>query len=100
MYDFYTRLDYFIFEIKGNEFARLDIKGRNANSELGYIENNGKIRISLGPMERWPNAPDNICTQNNGTKKEYKHVKIDIAYTLINPIFEKYRVSHTVINQQ
>ena len=100
VYDFYTVCDYFIFEIKDNEFANLDIKGRNVNSELGYIENNGEIRISLGPMERWPDAPTNVCTQKDGKIKEYKHVKIDIGYTLTNPFLKKIGFFLRVMNQQ
>jgi len=78
VYDIYTNKDYFEIDFKEKDFVGMEIKGRNVNSELAYIEDDGIIRVSLGPMNRWPDAPID----------GYKHVKIDVGYTILNADFD------------
>ena len=70
-----------MLDLNNIEFSGIEIIGRGANSELLYLENDGEIRVSLDPLDRWPEAPK--------YSKKTKHVKVDVGYTLIQPNFDK-----------
>jgi hypothetical protein len=58
----------------------LKINARNLNRELAFIEMGGESIVNLGNLDEWPPAP----------VPGLKHVKLDVIYTIINPLIKKY----------
>lgn len=58
-------------------FVGLDIRARNLNQELAYIENNDKFLIFISDYN-WPNINDE------------HHIKFEVKYTTIDPDFTKF----------
>lgn len=102
--DLYTNIDYFFFDLSNEDFTDLTIKARNINKELGFISFNGNLKISLGELSNWPKVYDvpincESCSDCEDCEEEYllfsdinsyRHVKIDIGYTIYHPNFNKY----------
>jgi hypothetical protein len=60
--DLYTQNDYLCIKIDKTIYANMSIRARNINCELAYIETkNNDLRISLGPLNRFPSVPSNNC---------------------------------------
>jgi hypothetical protein len=91
--DFHTKNNVIRYSIP-TDFVRLKIRSRNGlNSELSFLdefnqrEEGADILIDLGELKCYPKAYE--C--NNGQKKEINayHVKLEIEYIDITPVFEK-----------
>ncbi|MGL6298926.1 MAG: hypothetical protein ACRC1M_07160 [Methanobacteriaceae archaeon] len=85
--DIYTTKDYFCFKKRKTGFSNFNVFCHNI--PLTFIDFGDYIRISLGPMEKYSQVPGSKCGNipKNDLSK-YKHVKIDIEFSIINPYFE------------
>ena len=85
VHDLLTEKDYHEIDFKGTDYSSLKIMGRNVNSELAYFEHDGTVRVSIGPMGRWPKLPK----PKSFYEEKLKHVRIDIGYNPLENHFEK-----------
>ncbi|MDR0911619.1 MAG: hypothetical protein LBM96_03335 [Methanobrevibacter sp.] len=88
VFDLYTKVDFFCYDFKNLNFANASVRARNLNTELAYVVIDGMMRISLGPLDRWPKVPDSNCNDNiNWEYKDFFHIKLEIIFTPIDSYF-------------
>ena len=83
--DVYTETQFVKLSIPDANFVELKIKNRNLSSEFPYIEevdgDNENIVVNLGDLQQFARVQGS---------DSYRHVKLEIQYTLINPNFTKF----------
>lgn len=86
IHDILTSKNCYKPNLRNMDFFDLKIMGKNVDSELAYIEENGIVKISLGPMNRWPDYPSRI---QNSDKGKIKHVRMKMEYIYLNNDFKQ-----------
>ncbi|WJI10467.1 hypothetical protein FGU46_10385 [Methanobacterium sp. CWC-01] len=83
--DFYTNIDEDKQEHERNEgdIFGLQVKGRNLNRYLAFINQEEKLYVNLGNLDDWPTQ-----IPINGPFNLQKHVRLEIKYGESNPNFK------------
>lgn len=79
--DIFTDQQFLEIPVDNIDFEGLEIRCKNLDRELAYIEKDGKIIASLANLDDLPTAPD----QEN---PNIKHLRLEIEYMLLNQNFK------------
>ena len=90
--DLFTNQTQVTVILKDDEFVGLRIIARNSsNREISFLEGDedstNTLILNLDPLDSFPAVPEDL-SDDNPENKDFRHVKIEIGYILINPKIE------------
>ncbi|MDR0911060.1 MAG: hypothetical protein LBM96_00480 [Methanobrevibacter sp.] len=90
VFDVYTLNDFFCYNFEDLKISNINVISRNTNYHLPYIMRENIMRISFGPMNKWPKVPKTHCgIDRNEEFSDWYHVKFEVKFNVLNLNFEK-----------